>query len=100
MIIDCHGHYTTAPKELEAFRQGQDLPRLDQEDAAGVRQLDPAPGAQEKLYLKLLFELANLLAQRRLGHVQTDRCPAEMEFLSDGDEVAKMPQFHDACGPR
>jgi 4-oxalmesaconate hydratase len=23
MIIDCHGHYTTAPKELEAWRQAQ-----------------------------------------------------------------------------
>ena len=23
MIIDCHGHYTTAPKELDAFRKGQ-----------------------------------------------------------------------------
>ena len=23
MIIDCHGHYTTAPRELEAYRQGQ-----------------------------------------------------------------------------
>jgi len=23
MIIDCHGHYTTAPRELEAFRQSQ-----------------------------------------------------------------------------
>jgi len=23
MIIDCHGHYTTAPKELEAYRQKQ-----------------------------------------------------------------------------
>jgi 4-oxalmesaconate hydratase len=23
MIIDCHGHYTTAPRELEAFRQQQ-----------------------------------------------------------------------------
>ncbi|MGA0033419.1 MAG: amidohydrolase, partial [Burkholderiales bacterium] len=23
MIIDCHGHYTTAPKSLEAFRQKQ-----------------------------------------------------------------------------
>jgi len=23
MIIDCHGHYTTAPKELEAFRKQQ-----------------------------------------------------------------------------
>ena len=23
MIIDCHGHYTTAPKALEAWRQAQ-----------------------------------------------------------------------------
>ena len=23
MIIDCHGHYTTAPKELEAYRKSQ-----------------------------------------------------------------------------
>jgi 4-oxalmesaconate hydratase len=23
MIIDCHGHYTTAPKQLTAFREGQ-----------------------------------------------------------------------------
>ncbi|MDP3767660.1 MAG: amidohydrolase, partial [Dehalococcoidia bacterium] len=23
MIIDCHGHYTTAPKELAAWRQRQ-----------------------------------------------------------------------------
>ena len=23
MIIDCHGHYTTAPAALEAYRQGQ-----------------------------------------------------------------------------
>src|SRR6266571_3041510 len=23
MIIDCHGHYTTAPRELEAYRQRQ-----------------------------------------------------------------------------
>jgi 4-oxalmesaconate hydratase len=23
MVIDCHGHYTTAPKELQAFREAQ-----------------------------------------------------------------------------
>jgi 4-oxalmesaconate hydratase len=23
MVIDCHGHYTTAPKQLQAFRDGQ-----------------------------------------------------------------------------
>ena len=24
MVIDCHGHYTTAPKELQAFRDSAD----------------------------------------------------------------------------
>lgn len=23
MIIDCHGHYTTAPKQLEEYRKAQ-----------------------------------------------------------------------------
>ena len=23
MIIDCHGHYTTAPKQLQAYRDAQ-----------------------------------------------------------------------------
>ena len=23
MVIDCHGHYTTAPRELEGYRQRQ-----------------------------------------------------------------------------
>ena len=23
MVIDCHGHYTTAPKQLQAFRDEQ-----------------------------------------------------------------------------
>ena len=32
MIIDCHGHYTTAPRELEAYRQRQ---------IAGLK--DPSP---------------------------------------------------------
>jgi len=33
MIIDCHGHYTTAPKELEAYRQKQ---IADLKDASNV----------------------------------------------------------------
>jgi len=35
MIIDCHGHYTTAPRELEAFRQ-------QQIEAAGRRTAGPS----------------------------------------------------------
>jgi 4-oxalmesaconate hydratase len=57
MIIDCHGHYTTAPKELAAFRQKQidglseasaarTKPRLDIADDQIRESLD---GAQLKL---------------------------------------------------
>ena len=34
MIIDCHGHYTTAPRGLQAFRDGQ---------IAGLEGAAPAP---------------------------------------------------------
>ena len=36
MIIDCHGHYTTAPKELEAYRQKQ------------IAELKESPGSRSK----------------------------------------------------
>jgi len=36
MVIDCHGHYTTAPKELQAFREAQ-IARLKDPSA-------PSPG--------------------------------------------------------
>ena len=36
MVIDCHGHYTTAPKELQVFRDAQ---------IAGLKDASiPAPG--------------------------------------------------------
>ena len=38
MIIDCHGHYTTAPKGLQAFRYAQlaELKNLPASRAKGV----------------------------------------------------------------
>jgi hypothetical protein len=38
--------------------------------------------------------LADLLGQRRLGHVQTGRRAAEVPLLGDGDEVPQMAQLH------
>lgn len=67
---------------------------FNQEDSTGVRKLDMTVSAREKLHSEFLFEVENLLTQRRLGHMQTNRCPAKMKFLGDGNEVAKMPQFH------
>ena len=36
MIIDCHGHYTTAPRELEAYRSAQVVALPDLDAAARV----------------------------------------------------------------
>jgi hypothetical protein len=42
---------------------------------------------------RALLKLANRGAQRRLRRVQAIRCPAEVELLSDGDEVAQMTEL-------
>ena len=39
MIIDCHGHYTTAPKPLQDYRDTQIAGLKD----LGVRYLDEEP---------------------------------------------------------
>jgi 4-oxalmesaconate hydratase len=57
MIIDCHGHYTTAPKELEAFRQKQiaGLKDPSQTPASGSLKIsdDQIRESLEKAQLKL-----------------------------------------------
>ena len=40
MIIDCHGHYTTAPKALEAWRNRQIAGIKDPAQAPKVAELE------------------------------------------------------------
>src|SRR5206468_1581892 len=60
MIIDIHGHYTTAPKELEAYRQKQiaDLKEPSQARAKGTLSIsdDQIRESIEKAQLKLQRE--------------------------------------------
>src|SRR5881409_3561391 len=60
MIIDCHGHYTTAPKELEAYRQKQiaDLKEPSHARAKGTLSIsdDQIRESIEKAQLKLQRE--------------------------------------------
>src|SRR6202049_884200 len=60
MIIDCHGHYTTAPKELEAFRQRQIAALTDPSQAPSKASLkitdDQIRESLEKAQLKLQRE--------------------------------------------
>jgi hypothetical protein len=43
---------------------------------------------------QLVFELTNLLAERRLRDVQPCRCPAKVEFVRDDQKRAQMAKFH------
>ncbi len=60
MIIDCHGHYTTAPKELEAYRQKQIADLKDPSHVAGKGTLsisdDQIRESIDKAQLKLQRE--------------------------------------------
>ena len=57
MIIDCHGHYTTAPKALEAYRQQQ---------IAAPSQRPPAPSISDD-QIRESLENAQLKLQRERG---------------------------------
>ncbi len=60
MIIDCHGHYTTAPKELETFRQRQIAALNYPSQAPSMRELkisdDQIRESVEKAQLKFQRE--------------------------------------------
>src|SRR5208282_2932050 len=78
----------------DAIGLNEGAARLFQHDAARVGKLDAAARALEQLHPEFVFELADLLAERRLRHMQALRGAAEVQLFSDGDEVAEVSQFH------
>ncbi len=57
MVIDCHGHYTTAPRQLEAFRQNQIAGWKDASRAPASASLDISDEEiRESLQLQLTFQ--------------------------------------------
>jgi hypothetical protein len=67
---------------------------LSQECGSGVGQRDLAARAIEQLQAEVLLELADLLADRRLGHVQLLRGTADVQLLLDRNEISELPKFH------
>ena len=65
-------------------------------EVGGARrgQVDAPSRAGEQGDAELGLELADLLRQRRLRHVEAFGGPAEVPLLGDGDEVAEVAQFH------
>src|SRR4051794_8756338 len=62
MIIDCHGHYTTAPKQLGDFREQQ---TASLGDIARRRALTMAPVSDDEI--RASIEGAQLKLQRERG---------------------------------
>src|SRR5215510_10623113 len=64
MIIDCHGHYTTAPKALQAYRDAQ-LAELKTKPAPGARTKGTVSITDDEIRESL--ENAQLKFQRERG---------------------------------
>lgn len=77
-----------------AFDGGQDRLGIGQEGTAGIGQADAAGMAQQQGRADLLFERTDLLAERRLLHVQRLGRAGHMTLMRDGDEVTEVSQFH------
>ena len=73
---------------------GEDRPRVAQERVAGRSRLHAPARAREELHPELVLQQPDLVAQRRLRHVQPLRGPAEVQLLGDGDEVAELAELH------
>src|SRR4051794_31478973 len=72
----------------------QHAARLLEQRTARGGQRDAALRAVEEPDAELLLELADLLADRRLGDVEPLRGAAEVQLFGDGDEVPEMAEFH------
>jgi hypothetical protein len=69
----------------------EQAPPLAKQRAPGVCELHSAAAPVKQRHPELLFEPADLLAQRRLGDVKAFGGPAEMKLLGDGNEVLHEP---------
>jgi hypothetical protein len=72
----------------------QHSPCLLEHGAARIGERDAPLRSSKSRTHELLLELADLLADCGLGHVQSFGRPAEMKLLSDRHEVPQMPKFH------
>ena len=79
---------------LGALDVGQDRLGVGQEGAAGVGQAHAARMAHEQRGVDLALERLDLLAERRLLHVELLGRARDVALAGDGDEVAEMAQFH------
>jgi hypothetical protein len=70
------------------------LPSPVQEELPRRREVHPAGGAVEQLDSNLFFKLADLLRERRLGHVKALGRAAKVPLLSNRYEVVQLADVH------
>jgi 4-oxalmesaconate hydratase len=101
MIIDCHGHYTVAPKELQRFRDAQ-LARLDDRGMPEPRLAsisdDQIRDSIERNQLRLLRERGGdlvLFSPRASGmaHHVADRPTARVWARACNDLIHRVVQL-------
>ena len=91
MIIDCHGHYTTAPRELEAFRQRQ---------INGLKDSSQSPSEAPKItddQIRTSLEDAQLKFQRERGTDLTIFSPRAMGMGHHIGNAATSLQWSRVC---
>jgi 4-oxalmesaconate hydratase len=92
MIIDCHGHYTTAPKSLEAFRQKQ---------IAGLKDPKLSPAKNSLVIsddeLRETIEGAQLRIQRERGTDMTIFSPRAGGMAHHVGNAATSALWTDIC---
>jgi hypothetical protein len=76
------------------LRQGQDAPRIVEEQRARLRQPHGALVALEQLRAQFRFQRLDLLAQGRLADMQALGRAREVQLFGDGDKVTQVAQFH------
>jgi hypothetical protein len=74
--------------------RAQDVVGLREERRARRRQRDAPPVAHQELDSHVVLERPDLLAERRLGHVQALGGSTEVQLLGDRDEVTEVAKLH------
>ena len=76
-----------------------DLPSAVQQELACRCEVHPAGGAVEQLDAQLIFQLADLLREGRLGHMQALGRAAEVPFFRHRNEVVQLADVHGGARP-
>jgi hypothetical protein len=76
-------------------KTGEESPGLLEKRLPSLGETHASLQSVEECASDLFFELSYLARQGRLNDVQPLGGPPEMLFFAHGDEIAKVPQFHE-----